>query len=85
MAKNLHELWKIAEAESAKRGFGIELDPFEVECSRKNKGIVINKEKLWEKARIEGSICPHCQSENVRSYNSKEWKCHTCGKRFRKH
>lgn len=85
MANSLHELWKLAEKESNKRGFGVDLDPYEVELSRKKKGVLINEAKLWEKARIEGSICPHCQSYEVRSYNKEEWKCHSCGKRFRKH
>jgi len=43
------------------------------------------QENLLEKARVTGSICPHCGSENVRSYGKAEWKCYTCGKRFRKH
>jgi hypothetical protein len=85
MANNLHELWKLAEKESNKRGFGVYFDPYETELSRKKKGVIINEAKLWEKARSEGSICPHCQSKNVRSYNKQEWKCHDCGKRFRKH
>jgi len=43
------------------------------------------QENLMEDARKYGNICPYCESENVRSYNQQEWKCYSCGKRFRKH
>ena len=51
----------------------------------RNKQQYREQENLLEKARVTGSICPHCGSENVRSYGKAEWKCYTCGKRFRKH
>lgn len=41
------------------------------------------KAKL-EKARVEGNICIHCGSENVKSYGNM-WKCFDCKRKFRKH
>jgi len=41
------------------------------------------KQKL-EKARVEGNICVHCGSSDVRSHGDK-WKCFECGRKFRKH
>lgn len=40
--------------------------------------------KQLEMARQLGNICIFCGSKNVRSYNSEKWKCHDCGKQFRK-
>jgi hypothetical protein len=43
------------------------------------------EQRKAESARQLGNYCIHCGSENVASYNKKEWKCKSCGKRFRKH
>jgi hypothetical protein len=43
------------------------------------------EQRKLEDARLSGSMCIFCGSENVRSYNKQEWKCKDCGKRFRKH
>jgi hypothetical protein len=37
-----------------------------------------------EEARVMGSVCVFCGSEDVHSYGSM-WKCSKCGKHFRKH
>jgi hypothetical protein len=37
-----------------------------------------------ENARLTGSICPFCESKDVRSYGL-NWKCGNCNREFRKH
>jgi translation initiation factor 2 beta subunit (eIF-2beta)/eIF-5 len=37
-----------------------------------------------ESARITGSICPFCESTDVKSFGA-NWKCRKCGREFRKH
>lgn len=37
-----------------------------------------------EDARITGSVCPFCESTDVKSFGA-NWKCRTCGREFRKH
>jgi len=49
-----------------------------------NKEAYKSKQETLEEARKSGKFCPNCNSANVRSYGQ-EWKCYSCGKRFRKH
>ena len=37
-----------------------------------------------EDARLTGSVCPFCESTDVKSFGA-NWKCRTCGREFRKH
>lgn len=37
-----------------------------------------------EDARITGSVCPFCESTDVKSFGA-NWKCRSCGREFRKH
>jgi len=50
-----------------------------------NKEEYVAEQTKMVDARRTGSMCLHCESTNVRSYNKAEWKCYNCGKRFRKH
>lgn len=83
-AQILHEYYKLIKNEINSRGFVKlpERDAFIEYCQNKKQ----YKEELekMERARESGSMCPYCDSTNVRSYGKAEWKCHDCGKRFRK-
>jgi hypothetical protein len=83
-SKTLHEYYKLTRKELESRGtFLLKGDAYEEFIA--NKEQKVREENLLEEARRTGEICPHCQSNNVRSYGKQEWKCYACGKRFRKH
>ena len=86
-AQTLHQIYKALKSEIEKRPQLNELHnkPDSFLDYIENKDFIKQHEEQLSKARVTGSICIHCGSINVRSYNSQEWKCHSCGKRFRKH
>jgi transposase-like protein len=82
--QNLHEYYKLTRQELCNRGLMRDLgDAFVEYCQ--NKGQIQQHKAQIQNARKTGSICVFCGSTNVRSYNKEQWKCYSCGKRFRKH
>jgi len=85
-ANILHEYYKLTKAEINNRESMPTLpakDAFLDYIANKKEHSRLRN--LLKRARKSGTICIHCHSENVKSYNKNEWKCHDCGKRFRKH
>jgi hypothetical protein len=87
VTKWLWEYYKLAKSEINTRlsmpHFREGINEFEDYIQTKSQHV--NKIHLMEHARKHGDICPYCENKNVRSYNTSEWKCYECGKRFRKH
>jgi len=84
-AQILHEYYLLTQQEINNRPDMPTLtnkDEFLEEIANKEQNQELRE--LLKNARRTGKICVFCHSREVKSYNKDEWKCHTCGKRFRK-
>lgn len=82
--RKLHAFLRLTKKAMLKHGvLKVKGDAFE-EFLQHKQAYKSQKERL-EESRKSGKKCFHCESTNVRSYNKAEWKCYSCGKRFRKH
>lgn len=82
--RKLHRFLKLTKKAMLRHGVLKEKGDAFIEFLENKQNYRSKQEKL-EEARKSGKFCPNCNSANVRSYNKVEWKCYSCGKRFRKH
>jgi len=83
--RTLHEYYLLTKAEINKRESTPKLPEIDAFLEfRKNKEQYLNQEERFEEARRTGQFCPYCENKNVVS-DGHNWKCNSCGKRFRKH
>jgi hypothetical protein len=84
--QTLHSFYKLLKLEVMRRPtlkFFPSGDGFSEYLEKRVERIAENSELI--DARRCGNICIFCQSKNVKSYSSTEWKCKDCKRRFRKH
>lgn len=84
-ALNLNKYFKLLRDEINNRPSMFKIpdkDYFAIDVANKTKNQ--KKAKEIENARKTGALCIRCHSRKIISYNKQEWKCKSCGKRFRK-